>query len=343
MPARRRRRGVRSRSSTRNAARRFVAWIAAGALLGAAAATVARRLGWPARRPSHGPAQVVTLARLIVWFTWPAWLLALWTLWRWRRHLRAGTSRCRSLRRDAARAASAMGGSRPRADAGAAAAGRARGVRAADAAAQRRRGDRLVLGVLLHHRASRPSGSSTSRCRPACRAQPAANVARLSPGFTPTVLGARPCASRWPRRWPGSGWCSWRTGRHRHPLWKSLVLPAGGVAICWLLVMTLLLPPLDNARSYRSMVQRIARQVPARDCIAAPGHGARTGRRPRIPRRLSRRRGAAPPAQARCELLMLTRHRASRRPRRGSSSARERRNTQRRRRHRHLPARRAPR
>jgi hypothetical protein len=35
--------------------------------------------------------------------------------------------------------------------------------------------------------------------------------------------------------------------------------------------MTLLLPPLDNARSYRAMVQRIARQVPAGACIAAPG------------------------------------------------------------------------
>ena len=62
----------------------------------------------------------------------------------------------------------------------------------------------------------------------------------------------------------------WRTGRHRHPLWKSLVLPAGGVSICWLIVMTLLLPPLDNARSYRSIVQRIARQVPPGSCIAAP-------------------------------------------------------------------------
>ena len=35
--------------------------------------------------------------------------------------------------------------------------------------------------------------------------------------------------------------------------------------------MTLLLPPLDNARSYRSMVQRIAQQVPISACIAAPG------------------------------------------------------------------------
>jgi len=63
----------------------------------------------------------------------------------------------------------------------------------------------------------------------------------------------------------------WRTGRNRHPLWKSLVLPASGVALCWLLVMTLLLPPLDIARGYRSQIQRIAKQIPVGGCVAAPG------------------------------------------------------------------------
>ena len=50
-----------------------------------------------------------------------------------------------------------------------------------------------------------------------------------------------------------------------------MVLPASGVSLCWLLVMTLLLPPLDHARSYRSLVNRIAQQVPRDACIAAPG------------------------------------------------------------------------
>jgi hypothetical protein len=53
-------------------------------------------------------------------------------------------------------------------------------------------------------------------------------------------------------------------------LWKSLVLPAGGVALCWLLLMTLGLPILDYARSNRPIVERIARHVPAGHCIAAP-------------------------------------------------------------------------
>ena len=62
----------------------------------------------------------------------------------------------------------------------------------------------------------------------------------------------------------------WRTGRHREALWKSLVLPAGGVALCWLLLMTLWLPSLNYARSPRALVQRVATLVPPQACIAGP-------------------------------------------------------------------------
>ena len=101
-------------------------------------------------------------------------------------------------------------------------------------------------------------------------AKPAANIARLAPGFTPQfsalalalALLATGCWI-WLVRW--------RTGRHRDALWKSLVLPAGGVALCWLLLMTLGLPILDYARSNRPLVERLSRHVPARECIAAPG------------------------------------------------------------------------
>jgi hypothetical protein len=50
-----------------------------------------------------------------------------------------------------------------------------------------------------------------------------------------------------------------------------MVLPASGVALCWLLLMTLWLPLLDHARSYRPLVQRIAQHVPRGACVAAPG------------------------------------------------------------------------
>jgi len=101
-------------------------------------------------------------------------------------------------------------------------------------------------------------------------AQPATNVAKLAPGYLRgfslwALLPALGATLAW--LWL----VKWRTGRSRHPLWKSLVLPAGGVALCWMLAMTLLLPPLDQARSYRSMVQRVERHVPRGSCLAAPG------------------------------------------------------------------------
>jgi hypothetical protein len=95
-------------------------------------------------------------------------------------------------------------------------------------------------------------------------------VAKLAPGFeAPFSALALALAVAGTLAWL---WLvRWRTGRHREALWKSLVLPASGVALCWLLLMTLWLPLLDYARSPRPWVKRIAGLVPADACIAAPG------------------------------------------------------------------------
>jgi hypothetical protein len=102
-------------------------------------------------------------------------------------------------------------------------------------------------------------------------AKPAANVAKLAPGFEPTFsLLALFAALVGSLAWIAV--VRWRTGRHQEALWKSLVLPAGGVALCWLLLMTLGLPLLDHARSARPLVARLAPHVPpGTPCIAAPG------------------------------------------------------------------------
>jgi hypothetical protein len=95
------------------------------------------------------------------------------------------------------------------------------------------------------------------------------NVSKLAPGFAArfgaaellaAVLGT--LAWLWLVRW--------RTGRHRHALWKSMVLPAAGVALNWLLLMSLWLPLLDYARSYRPLIDRLSRHVPAGACVLAP-------------------------------------------------------------------------
>jgi 4-amino-4-deoxy-L-arabinose transferase-like glycosyltransferase len=87
-------------------------------------------------------------------------------------------------------------------------------------------------------------------------AQPAANVARLVPGFTPefsapTLVLALSATLAW------FGLVKWRIGHHRTAIWKSMVLPASGAVLCWLLVMSLWLPLLDFARSYAPMVKKV--------------------------------------------------------------------------------------
>jgi hypothetical protein len=98
-------------------------------------------------------------------------------------------------------------------------------------------------------------------------AKPAANVARLAPGFEPSFSSvALVVAVAATLAWVAL--VRWRTARHRDALWKSLVLPASGVALSWLLLMTLWLPLLDYARGYRPLLGRIAVHVPRSACIS---------------------------------------------------------------------------
>jgi len=250
--------------------RRFVPWVGAATLLGLVTATLIDAWGWRVGLAPFGPAHVWEVLRLFAWFLWPAWLLALWTVWRWRGRL---SDRHISLPLGCVivslLASIVMGGSEralmlalpPLA------------MLAAFALPTLRRSTAAAIDLF--------SVGFFSICaiviwviyasmQTGVPAQPAINIARLARGFVPTfslvafvpaVLGT--LAWLW--------LVKWRTGRNRHPLWKSLVLPASGVALCWLLVMTLLLPPLDIARGYRSQIQRIARQMPPGACIAAPG------------------------------------------------------------------------
>jgi 4-amino-4-deoxy-L-arabinose transferase-like glycosyltransferase len=101
-------------------------------------------------------------------------------------------------------------------------------------------------------------------------AKPAANVARLAPGFVPEFslllfLAGLLATVAWV-------WLVvWRVGRNRQAIWKSLVLPAAGATLCWLLLMSLWLPLLDFARSYGPVSRSIARLVPTSGCVLVDG------------------------------------------------------------------------
>jgi hypothetical protein len=210
------------------------------------------------------------IARQWLWFMWPAWPLALWTLWRWRRQLQHRHLSVPLVAVTVAMVANlAMSGS----DRALMLALPGLAVLAAFALPTLKRsataamdwfsmfffsGCALVIWVLY---LAMQTGTP---------AKPAANIAKLAPGFQPSFsLLALLFAALGTLAWL---WLlRWRTGRHREALWKSLVLPAGGVALCWLLLMTLWLPLLDYARSPRALVARLAGQVPADACIAAPG------------------------------------------------------------------------
>jgi 4-amino-4-deoxy-L-arabinose transferase-like glycosyltransferase len=217
-----------------------------------------------------GLAQIWGLPKLVLWFSWPVWPLALWSLWRWRRHLRAhhlsqplmvvlvvlaltlweGHSDRRLLTALPALA----------------------GLAAFSLPTLRRSVAALIdwFSVLFFSLGAGIVWVVWMAMMTGIPARPAANVARLAPGFVPTfhawALTAALAAT--------AGWLvvvHWRMGRHPPFVWKSLVLPATGGVLCWLLLMTLWLPLLDHARSYGPLARRLADMLPANACVWADG------------------------------------------------------------------------
>ncbi len=248
-------------------ARAFTVWIAVAM---AVAAALAAWLGaWRWRATPLLAEDAGALARQWLWFLWPAWPLALWTLWRWRRPWAH-----RHLSVPLVAVAVALGSSLA--------------MSGSDRALMLGLPGLAVLAAFALPTLKRSAAAGIdwfSMCFFSLAAliiwvvylsmqtgvppKPAANVARLLPGFVtefslPPLLLAAAGTVAW--LWL----VRWRTGRHREAVWKSLVLPAGGVALGWLLLMTLWLPPLDYARSPRALVARLAALVPADACIAGP-------------------------------------------------------------------------
>ena len=208
-------------------------------------------------------------AQLLLWFTWPAGPLALWTLWRWRHQLLVQPLQlhlalpcCLLLLCLGATLTSSS------ADRNLLLALPALAALAAFAlpTLQRQMSALIDWFTLLFF-----SGCGFTiwviwiATQTGFPPQPAANVERLAPGYVASFsLGSLAMAVL--ATWAWASLVRWRVGRHRAAIWKSLALPAGGAALCWLLLMTLWMPLLNYAQSYNQLVAQTLLAMPGARC-----------------------------------------------------------------------------
>lgn len=246
-------------------------WLIASGLLAAALATsltLSGLSGWEMRLQDWPG--LTTTFRMLTWFTWPALPLAALTVWHWRRQIArrhiavplfsalVGLGACIAMGVNDRALLQALP---------------ALAILAAFALPilQRSLGSAIDwFSVFFFTAATLLIWLAYTGMHFGVPRQMSANVAKLVPGYTasfswPVLIIASIATLLW------LALVRWRTSRQSHALWKSLVLPAGGVALCWLLIMTLLLPPFDQARSYRLLINRVKPYAPVGTCIAAPG------------------------------------------------------------------------
>lgn len=208
--------------------------------------------------------------RLFLWFVWPAWPLVLWTLWRWRWQI---ASRHVALPLWFVLVALGTMAITPTTDRSLLLALPALAALAVFALPTFSRSVSALIDwftLIFFTICAIAIWVIWLSMQTGVPAKPAANIARLAPGFVPSFsLLALAIALAGTLAWL---WLvRWRTGRNRQVIWKSLVLPASGTALCWLLLMTLGLPVLDYARSYAPLVRNVRRYVDAPGCVQELG------------------------------------------------------------------------
>ena len=218
------------------------------------------QLGWSLHGQWPTLIGIGNFFRIGVWFTWPAWPLALWALWRWRESLHARHLQpAWALALLALFSALALGNNDkvfllslpPLA------------ILAGFALPVMRRAGLAAIdwfAVLLYSLLALVVWVMWLAMLTGWPPKPAANIARLAPGFhlglDPFTLGVSLLAT--------AAWAAiviWRTGRHRHPLWKGMVLSASGVTLAWVLVGSLWMPALNYASTYRNVGTSVAHAV----------------------------------------------------------------------------------
>lgn len=242
-------------------------------ILSALLATVCNLWQWKVIAPQALWIDWTGYFQLLVWFTWPAWPLALWALWRWRRQIGSRHIALPLWLLTVTLFATLFTGSSDRT--------LLLGLPAIASLAA------FALPTLQRQMASLIDWFTLlffSGCglvvwvvwlamQTGIPSQPAANVARLAPGFRPefSITGlvvALGVTAFW------AALVRWRTSRQRAALWKSLVLPAGGAVWCWSLLMTLWLPLLDYTQGYTVLTKNVAMQIDKPGCVEVQGLSA---------------------------------------------------------------------
>ena len=227
---------------------------------------------WKLITLNEASAQWKGLLRLLLWFTWPAWPLAAWTLWTWRNHWRENiwqqhlvlpvfmwlviliaSVTSKNPERTLLLSLPALA------------------CLAAFALPTLKRSVAALIDwfTLLFF-----SGGALIiwvvwlSLQTGWPAQPAINVSRLAPGYVSefewvhTVIALLITGI----------WCKliiWRLGRNPRFVWKSLILPATGALMCWVLLMTLWMPLLNYARSYKPLALQVRTWVKEPSCVFA--------------------------------------------------------------------------
>jgi len=213
-------------------------------------------------------------AQMLVWFMWPAWPISAWALWSWRRHLLDWSNNrhlawplycvvticLASLRFDNADTTLLL------------ALPPLAALAAFSLVTMNRQMSALMdwFAVLFFSVSGIIIWVVWVAMHTGVPAAPAANVARLLPAYIPRIVWwelvlALAVSGAW------AALVHWRGGRHRTAIWKTLVLPAGGATLCWLLLATLWMPLLDFAQSYKVLAMQVARSVPQGQCAQTVG------------------------------------------------------------------------
>ncbi len=229
---------------------------------------------WRWRVVPHRIVDLHVLAKLMAWFTWPAWPLALWSLWRWRGQLSQGW-RYPHLGLPLWFAAVTVGATwfTGLSDRALLTSLPAIATLAAFALPTLKRSLGALIDwftLLFFSICALVIWIVWLAMQTGTPAAPARNVARLAPEFVPEFsTAAFALALIATIAW--AALVKWRTGYHRAAIWKSLVLPAGGAVLCWLLLTTLWLPLLNYARSYAPLVDKVRQVTGPTACLQYAG------------------------------------------------------------------------